>query len=153
MINIIKKLNLKNLEIVRNILELQIASYKIEANIIEFWDIPTLKDTVSSLEECDEIFYGYYINNVLAGIISFKMIENILDIHRVAVDPIFFRKGIAEKLVSFVEEVNRNVHKIIVSTGRDNFPAVSLYLKVGYEKTGNIKIAKDVYLTNLEKLL
>jgi ribosomal protein S18 acetylase RimI-like enzyme len=150
--NIIKKLNLKDLETVRNILELQIASYEIEANIIDFYDIPTLKDTVNSLEECDEIFYGYYINNVLTGIISFKIIEDILDIHRVVVDPIFFRKGIAEKLVSFVEE-EHNVVKIVVSTGKDNLPAVSLYLKMGYAKKQDIQIDKDVYLTELEKVL
>lgn len=66
----IKKLNLKDIEIAKNVLELQMASYKIEAEIIGFHEIPPLKDTLESLMVCDEVFYGYHINDVLAGIIS-----------------------------------------------------------------------------------
>ncbi len=99
----IKKLDLKDLETAKHILELQTASYRVEAEIIHFYEIPPLKDTIESLKEWDEIFYGYYINDVLAGIISYKIIENVLDIHRVAIHPNFFRRGIAGKLVSFVE--------------------------------------------------
>ena len=151
--NIIKKLNLQDREITRNILALQKDSYKIEAEIIGFYDIPPLKDTVDSLIECNEIFYGYHIDDVLAGIISYKIIENVLDIHRVSVHPNFFRKRIGESLLHFVEKIDNCVNKVVVCTGKDNLPAVNLYLKNGYIRVKDIEISKDVYLTEFKKIL
>ncbi|WP_055668697.1 GNAT family N-acetyltransferase [Desnuesiella massiliensis] len=149
----IRKLNLKDIETVKRVLEVQIASYKIEAQIINFYEIPPLKDTIDTLKNCDETFYGYYINDTLAGIISFKIIENTLDIHRVAVHPQFFRMGIAGKLFNYVENIQNNINKVVVRTGRDNLPAVNLYLKNGFQKIKDIEISKDIYLTQLEKIL
>lgn len=149
----IRKLNLKDIETAKQVLEVQIASYKIEAQIINFYEIPLLKDTIDTLKQCDETFYGYYINNILAGIISFKIIENTLDIHRVAVHPQFFRMGIAGKLVNYVENIQNNINKVVVRTGRDNLPAVNLYLKNGFQKIKDIEISKDIYLTQFEKIL
>lgn len=148
----IKKLDLKDMRIAASVLELQIASYKIEAELIGFYEIPPLKDTLASLSECDEIFYGYFINNVLAAIISYKIIENTLDIHRVAVHPCFFKRGIAGKLISFIEKVEDNINIVIVCTGKKNLPAVNLYLKNGYQKIQDIEISKGIYLTEFEKI-
>jgi len=112
----IRKLDLEDTETLRQILELQLASYKVEAEMIGFYDIPPLKDTMDSLKECGEIFYGYYAGNVLAGIISYKVDENVLDIHRVAIHPNFFRMGIADKLVRFIESIEKNIMEITVCT-------------------------------------
>ena len=149
----IRKLNLKDIETVKQVLEVQIASYKIEAQIINFYEIPPLKDTIDTLKQCDETFYGYYVNDILAGITSFKIVENTLDIHRVAVHPQFFRMGIAGKLVDYVENIQNNINKVVVRTGRDNLPAVNLYFKNGFQKIKDIEIGKDIYLTQLEKIL
>lgn len=149
----ITKLNLKHKEGLKNVLELQVASYKIEADIIGFNEIPPLMDTEDTLKECDEIFYGYFIEDVLAGIVSYKIIQNILDIHRVAVHPCFFKRGIAQKLLDFIEGLEADINKIVVCTGKDNKPAVSLYLKNGYKKTKDIEISKDIYITEFEKII
>lgn len=148
----IKKLNMKDIETVSNVLDLQKVSYKIEAEIIDFYEIPPLMDTIDKLIECDEIFYGYYISEVLAGIISFKIIENILDIHRIAIHPDFFRKGIAGELIDFIEELSC-IDKVVVCTGKNNLPAINLYLKKGYKKLNNIKISENIYITKFEKLI
>jgi ribosomal protein S18 acetylase RimI-like enzyme len=147
----IKKINLKDIEIIKEVLRLQIASYKVEAEIIDFYEIPPLKDTINSLKNCDEIFYGYYINNVLVGIISYKIVGNVLDIHRVAVYPHFFRRGIAHQLINYIEGLNININKVTVCTGNKNLPAINLYLKNGYKKIDDIEICKDTYLTKFEK--
>lgn len=147
----IKKLDLKNPETARSILELQLASYKIEAEIIGFNDIPPLKDTVDSLIACDETFYGYYINDVLTGIISYKIIEKVIDIHRVAIHPLYFRMGIADNLINFIEGLENNINKVVVSTGKENLPAVSLYLRNGYKRKQDIEISKGIYITEFEK--
>lgn len=149
----IKKLNLRETETAKNVLELQMDSYKVEAEIIGFYEIPPLKDTINSLKECDEIFYGYYIKDTLAGVISYKVIDNILDIHRVAVHPQFFKMGIAGKLINFVEGLESNVNKIVVCTAKKNLPAINLYLKNGYKDIKDIEISENVYLTEFEKIL
>lgn len=147
----IKALYLNDIKTVKDILDLQLASYKIEADIIGFYEIPTLKDTIYTLKSCGETFYGYFLEEVLTGIISYKIEDNILDIHRVAVQPSFFKMGIAKKLLSFIEEHNYNVRKIIVCTGKANKPAVELYLKMGYKKIEDIQVEKEFYLTSFSK--
>lgn len=149
----IKKINIKDIKTAKHVLDVQIASYKIEAEIIGFFEIPPLKDTIDSLKECGEIFYGYHIDDVLVGIISFKIIENVLNIHRVAVHPRFFRMGIAGKLVGYVEVLESNIYKVVVCTGKENLPAVNLYLKNGYQKIKDIEICKDIYIAEFEKIL
>ena len=152
-LTMIKKLNIKDTEVAKCVLELQLVSYKIEADIIGFQEIPPLKDTIDSLKRCGEIFYGYYMNDVLAGIISYKIIETVLDIHRVAVHPLFFRKGIASKLIDFIEELGINIIKVIVCTGKDNLPAVTFYLSKGYKSIKDFEISKGIYITEFEKII
>ena len=51
-----------------------------------------------------------------------------------------------------VEELESNVKKVIVCTGKENLPAVNLYLKNGYKKKKDIQIRSDVYITEFEKI-
>jgi len=148
----IVKLNLKDEATARRVMELQIASYTIEAELIGFKEIPPLKDTIDSLKACDEIFYGYYLKDILAGIISYKIYEDILDIHRVAIHPAFFRRGIAENLLKFIEGLDSNIKKVLVCTGKENLPAVKLYLKNGYKNKKDIEITDGIYITEFEKI-
>jgi ribosomal protein S18 acetylase RimI-like enzyme len=148
----IKQLDLKDEKILEKILDIQIASYKIEAEIIEFDEIPPLKDTINSLKQCNETLYGYFIDDILAGIISYKIENDTLDIHRVAVHPSFFKRGIAKELINFVEKIDK-IKNIIVCTGKENIPAVNLYMKNGYKKIKDIKIKEGFYLTSFEKIL
>jgi ribosomal protein S18 acetylase RimI-like enzyme len=151
--NKIKKLDLKDRNIAHMVLELQLLSYSIEARMINFYDIPPLKDTVESLLSCDELFYGYYAEDRLAGLISYKQIGTLIDIYRLAVHPEFFRKGIADSLVDFVLNINSATNKVIVSTGKGNVPAVKLYLKKGFNKVKDSEIADGIYITEFEKKL
>lgn len=147
----IRKLDLSNEKTANDVYKLQTASYSIEAELIGFSDIPPLKDTAESLKHCNEIFYGYYIDDTLAGIISYKFIENIIDICRVAVHPSFFRMGIAGKLIDFAEDLETSAAGATVSTGKDNLPAVNLYLKKGFKRIRDIKVPEGIYITDFEK--
>lgn len=149
----IKKLNLEDEKVLERILELQKASYVIEADLIGFYDIPPLKDTLETLKNCSETFYGYYVDDILAGIISYKIDVNTLDIHRVAVHSDFFRRGIAKQMLCFMEKVEKDIDKIIVSTGAKNYPAVKLYLDQGFKKLQDIEVEKGIFITSFEKNL
>jgi ribosomal protein S18 acetylase RimI-like enzyme len=147
----ITKLDLNDRETVENILCLQLASYRVEADLIGFDEIPPLKDTMDTLGACGEIFYGYFVEETLAGIISYKIEDRVLDIHRVAVHPSFFKRGIAKKMLAHIEKGNSGLHKIIVSTGRENNPAVELYLNNGFKKVRDIEVAENFFITCFEK--
>ncbi|GGN55645.1 hypothetical protein GCM10007971_14640 [Oceanobacillus indicireducens] len=87
----IKKIDITNPEVSQEVLNIQIPSYNVEAKIIDFYDIPPLKDTVQSLQQCGETFFGHYLNKELCGVFSIKTDGRIIDIHRLMVHPKHFR--------------------------------------------------------------
>ncbi|MEK5482790.1 hypothetical protein [Viridibacillus sp. FSL R5-0888] len=56
----IKIIDISNSKNAVDVLNIQIPSYKVEAEIIGSYDIPPLKDTVYTLQHCGETFFGYY---------------------------------------------------------------------------------------------
>jgi GNAT superfamily N-acetyltransferase len=135
------------------ILNLQSASYAVEARLIGSWDIPPLKDTVHTLRRCEETFWGYFVEGQLAGMLSYKEVGDVLDIHRLAVHPDHFRKGIARALIEHVEKVAQPASKAIVSTGAKNSPARRLYLSVGFVEAEEVDVVPGLRIVRFEKPL
>ncbi|GGA29218.1 GNAT family N-acetyltransferase [Psychrobacillus lasiicapitis] len=148
MIKIIDISNRKNAE---DVLNIQIPSYKVEAEIIGSYEIPPLKDTVYTLQYCGETFFGYYENEELCGAISIK-VEDVVDIHRLIVHPNHFRKGIAQLLLNFIE-TKFQTETIKVATGSKNIPAVSFYKKNGFRNMKEVIVNEQLSLTFFEKKL
>ncbi|GIX59035.1 N-acetyltransferase [Bacillus paranthracis] len=134
-----------------SILNIQIPAYEIEAKYINSTAIPRLYDTVADIQSCDEIFYGYFYEDTLAGFISFKIDEEEVDIHRLVVSPDHFHKGIATKLLLYVFDMFSPSKTYIVQTGKGNTPALSLYKKHGFIEVKEIILPDGVVLTSLEK--
>ncbi|HRQ29404.1 MAG TPA: GNAT family N-acetyltransferase [Saprospiraceae bacterium] len=149
----IYKIDLNDSDKSKEIVSLLKASYIVEAKLIHYFDIPGLSDDEEKIRNSNETFYGFKQDGSLAGIISYKSYGQILDIHRLAVHPNHFRKGIASALLLEAEKINSNVRKIIVSTGRENLPACKFYEKLGFKKTGEKEVAKGLIISNFEKLL
>ena len=114
--------------------------------------IPPLKDTVYTLQHCGETFFGYYENEKLCGVISIKVGDDEVDIHRLIVHPNHFRKGIAQLLLNFIE-TKFEVETIKVATGSKNTPAVSFYKKNGFQNIQEIIVNEQLSLTFFEKKL
>ncbi|WP_079527342.1 GNAT family N-acetyltransferase [Solibacillus isronensis] len=148
----IKQFDIRLSKNAEKLLEIQMPSYKVEAEIIGYDDIPPLKDTVNTLKQCGETFFGYYINEELCAAISVKVIDNEVDIHRLIVHPDHFRKGIAQKLLTFIErQFDKRI--IIVATGSKNKPAITLYKKNGFRITKEVQVNEHLSLTYFEKKL
>lgn len=147
----IKQIDITNPKVAEEVLNVQIPSYTVEAELIDFYEIPPLKETVDTLQQCGETFFGYYLNEELCGAISIKMDHLVLDIHRLIVHPKHFRKGIAKKLLEFIERNYDGVESIIVSTGAKNTPAITLYEKNGFSKIGKIRINEQLTLYSFKK--
>lgn len=147
----IKKINIKNLESAERVLSVQFPSYRIEAALLDNYEIPPLKDTVASLHNCDETFFGYFIDEELCGVISVKLEEDIVDIHRLFVHPNHLRKGIAKKLLYFLQEEFHDAKKMIVTTGSKNSPAIEFYQKNGFTMLKDLTVEENLSLTLFEK--
>jgi GNAT superfamily N-acetyltransferase len=147
----IKKIDITNAKLAEEVLNIQIPSYNVEAEILDFYELPPLKDTVETLQQCEETFFGYYVNEELCGVISMKVDKGIIDIHRLMVHPKHFRKGIAKILLNFVESNIEDSKTLIVSTGSKNIPAVTFYLKNGFIQTEETRLGEHLSLTSFKK--
>ncbi|WP_242698496.1 GNAT family N-acetyltransferase [Bacillus sp. SD088] len=128
-------------------MNVQILSYKTEVILIGSDEIPLLKDTIDTLLQCREIFYGYFVDDELSGVISIKIENDVMDIHRLFVHPKHFRKGIAQILLDFIQVNEEGFKQIIVSTGSQNTPAIRFYQKNGFSIIKEIKVADHLSLT------
>jgi len=109
------------------------ASYKVEAAIIGADDFPPLSRSMQDISRSKNVFYGYYDEGELAGVIEVERLENRLDIISLVVSPEHFRKGIAEKLITYV--LTQFDHdEAVVETATANKPAIQLYEKYGFVK-------------------
>lgn len=129
---VIIPLSIQKKETAKEVLTLQQAAYRKEVELIGFEEIPPLRDSLKSLQNSGETFYGYFLEDELAGAIAYKKNQTILDIHRLMVAPKNFRKGIASALLHFVEQIDLKISEIKVQTAEKNRPAVRLYQKVGF---------------------
>ncbi|WP_201379417.1 N-acetyltransferase [Ktedonobacter sp. SOSP1-52] len=136
----------------QELLEMQRAAYLIEAELIGSFAIPALQEDLETLQNSDEIFYGYWIDDRLAGAISYKKEGGLLDIYRLVVHPSYFRRGIGKALVSFVEGVEEGRERIIVSTGARNLPAKRLYEGLGFSEIGEREVIPGLWITLFEKV-
>lgn len=134
----------------KDILELQKASYEVEAEIIGCRDLPPLKESVADLQNCGEEFHAYYSDGKLAGAISIKRMDGILDIHRLMVHPAYFRKGIATALLAKIEEIYP-FEELIVSTGAKNGPAIRFYERHGFRKMKETMMSEGILIACYKK--
>lgn len=106
-------------------------SYAVEAEILNVIDFPPLKRPLGNFIDSDSTFYGFLVDDELAGVIEITAEETHISIESLVVKPSFFRQGIAQQLMQFAFKTHR-VKKYIVETGLANEPAIKLYSKLGF---------------------
>ncbi|MBA4494536.1 GNAT family N-acetyltransferase [Paenactinomyces guangxiensis] len=149
----IQLLDVKDRTVAQKVLKVQKLSYQVEADLIGFQGIPPLHDTLESLMQCNETFLGYFFTDQLAGFISYVKDGKTLDIHRLAVSPAFFRKGVASALITCLLKQEQDMKKAVVSTGAKNTPAKNLYRRFGFSEVGEVEVAPGVSLTLFERFM
>ncbi|MGB5203672.1 GNAT family N-acetyltransferase [Eudoraea sp.] len=109
------------------------ASYAIEAKLLKAKNFPPLKRRLQEFIECRNAFYGYYMEDTLAGVVEVKTEVSNTHIQSLVVHPNFFRNGIGSALVQFVLE-NYHTNTFTVETGLANEPAKDLYYGFHFRK-------------------
>ena len=127
----IKKLDNSNTDVANKIFTIFQNSYKIEAELIGAVVFPPLLRSAKDIENSTTLFYGFSENDCLAAIIEIVIEDKHLDINSLTVDPNYFKKGIASKLISNVLGIT-DFSKAIVETAVVNIPAINLYKKHGF---------------------
>jgi ribosomal protein S18 acetylase RimI-like enzyme len=117
------------------LVELQRASYAVEAELIGAPSLPPMRDTPETLRASGETFLGVHRDGRLAGVVSYKREGGTVDIHRLAVHPSAFRRGVASALLDALEAREAGVAHWTVGTGAGNLPARTLYERRGFAVT------------------
>ena len=102
------------------------ASYKVEAALLGALNFPPLSRSLDEFYNCPNDFLGYYEDHELVAVVEMKNEVTNMLIQSLVVDPNYFRKGIARKLISFVLN-HYDTIQFTVETGKDNEPARMLY--------------------------
>jgi ribosomal protein S18 acetylase RimI-like enzyme len=127
----IKELQNSEIEIAEKIRSVFQVSYKVEAKLLNASDFPPLKRSLDNYVKSTTEFFGYLKNEVLAGVVEIDHNNSYTLIRSLVVDPIFFRQGIANKLMEFVLD-RFDSYLFVVETGLENEPATILYKKFGF---------------------
>jgi ribosomal protein S18 acetylase RimI-like enzyme len=145
------RLDLAQPDVARAVLQLQRRSYRVEADLVGFDSIPPLHESLAELQASGETFLAALVDDRLAGVVSWKLIDETLDLHRLAVDPGFFRAGIGRALVREAEAAESAARRVIVQTGAANEPAKALYRSEGFSEVGEREVAPGFRVTLFEK--
>jgi ribosomal protein S18 acetylase RimI-like enzyme len=140
-----------DIEVARRVLEIQRASYQVEADLVGYDAIPVLHETLDELQAQPLIFLGVSSNHVLAGLLGYRRDGDLVDIDRLAIDPAFFRRGLATKLMRELLVREREARRFTVSTGFGNAPALALYARFGFAVIGTDEPAPGVRTVQLAR--
>ncbi|WP_233786122.1 GNAT family N-acetyltransferase [Planococcus halotolerans] len=146
----IREIDHRNESAAKAIQRIQRPAYLVEAELMGFKGIPQLKESILEIQNSGENFLGYLEHERLMGFISYKKEGNVVDIHRLVVDPEHFRKGIGRELLTSLTKTFEGI-EFIVSTGKANKPAKNLYTSFGFTESEDFEVAPGIFCTTLEK--
>ena len=140
-----------DIAVARRVLEIQQAAYAVEAGLVGYDAIPPLHETLAELQSQALVFLGVSCDRTLAGVLGYRRHGDTVDVDRLMVDPTFFRRGLASKLLRELFVRERDARRFIVSTGFGNHPAVNLYERFGFRVVGDDEPVPGARIVLLER--
>jgi GNAT superfamily N-acetyltransferase len=125
--------------------QLQRAAYAVEAALIGDDRIPTLHERLDELAARPLEWAVVEEGDRVLGAVAWQETAGALDIDRLVVDPAVHRRGLGRALVGWV--VDRAAGRdVVVSTGRDNVPARTLYERAGFVPAGECEVLPGLWV-------
>ncbi|WP_327089745.1 GNAT family N-acetyltransferase [Nonomuraea sp. NBC_01738] len=136
----------------QRLLDLQHASYAIEAELIGDDRIPPLQENLEGLLAAGELRWlgAFDAEDRLVGAVAWEETAELVDLNRLVVDPAALRQGIGLALVKEVL-ARAGERRVEVSTGRDNAPARRLYERLGFTGLGDVEVIPGLWITSYAK--
>lgn len=108
--------------------------------VVDHNEIPKIKLLIEkyfghSVENDPFVHYMKYEDTILKGFLSYSLIYDRIELDYIWVDESSRRTGIGESLLEYLIELamNQNIDNISLEVRCSNEPAISLYLKNGFE--------------------
>jgi len=136
------RLDLSDPSAASELLALQRDAYRVEAALI---------DSDLILQASGETVVGAFVDDRLAGAVSWKLDGDILDLHRLVVAPVHFRRGLGSALLRKAFAENPAARRAIVQTGAANEPAKALYLGAGFTLVDELEPVAGVRVARFAK--
>ncbi|MCD1261078.1 GNAT family N-acetyltransferase [Paenibacillus athensensis] len=155
----ITKLDLQTNAEALELLALQAASYRVEAERVGLAEAAPLPDGIASLRQSGERFYGFLSDDAtpgrLVGAVSWTRAGCVVTVCRMMVHPDYFRRGIARALLKqlLAEQRRQGASRFVVTTAAANLPAIALYESFGFMPRCSRTIVPCVVMTTLELVL
>jgi ribosomal protein S18 acetylase RimI-like enzyme len=145
----LRKLPAEDLDGRREVFELQLLSYQREADLIQYQNLPPLRESLAEFIATNDQTYVYSTNGSVVGAILFSQNFSRLSINKLIVDPHHFRQGIGRSLLMHLLR-NFSFTTCHVSTSAKNIPALQLYLSCGFLITKTEIVEENLELAHLE---
>lgn len=143
----IEPLDLADPATAADVLRMQRAAYRVEAELIGFDGIPPLHESPEELIAAPLEWKGIRAGGRVVAAIAVTGVGDHCDVDRLIVDPSAHRRGLGRRLMQSVL-----MHRLVtVSTGEANDPAVSLYESLGFRRVGRREIAPCVWTVQFEQ--
>ena len=134
----------------RELLRLQHAAYRTEAQLIGDDRIPPLQDDEVTLPAWRGQYLVAWRGTELVGAIAWRDHGDHVDIDRLMVEPSAHRQHVGTTLLQAVLD-RADGRPVVTSTGRDNAPAVGLYLRHGFTAEGDEQVPPGIWITRLRR--
>jgi ribosomal protein S18 acetylase RimI-like enzyme len=131
--------------VVAMLLALQRASYAVEADLIGDDRLSPLHEDEHAIASWRGRWVTAWDGVELVGAAAWSEREDHVDIAKVMVSPSAMRRGIGSSLVRAV--LAASAGPVVVSTGRDNVPAVSLYAKHGFGHEDDAEVPPGIWVS------
>lgn len=140
-------LDLSDVAVATQVLAVQRAAYRVEADLIGFEEIPPLHESLDDLMQAPLVWYGIADDGAVVAAIAFTETDQGIDIDRLVVAPSAARRGYGSALVAALDQSAT----ITVSTGAMNAPAHRLYEAHGFSRVGESGPVAGLLVTHFER--
>lgn len=134
--------------VAEELLRVHLAGYAVEARLLGADDFPPLRRTIGDLRASASTFLGCRDAGRLAGYLEVEDRGAEVLVASLVVDPADFRRGVGTRLVR--RAIDRAWDRpVVVSTGVENVPALSLYAKLGFVERGRRTVSGGIRVVEL----
>lgn len=132
-------------------LALQREAYAVEAQLIDFAELPPVNESLQRLMRSDETFLFCRHGDELVGMLAYERAEATLTVSRLAVSPQFFRHGVASLLLEALAAREPDAERINASTAATNRPGIDCYQQRGFHISRRWTTEEGLALVTLTK--